>query len=446
MNVFKRIGSLLAALAIFSASLAATAVTAEGTVRAAASETVYSSADELFSAMRKVFKEHLCGEYDFAITEALRDEVCYYDDIYKQYRINSRIIYDFYGDQSSVPASEGDYLEQNHYGSTSIGVNGTTIELSTAATKYMTTLDQEAQFESKLKSLFAAGGALSGIKNASDYEKASACMKYIRENVQGKTAYTPILHTAYSALCEGTATCQGIALLYHRLLREVGIPNRILMGTDSASHTYNIVLIGGKYYYCDASANVLLKGSSDFSPAQLQEHYQSDEFKNQVLSKISAASYPVPAGSTVQVKTEKSENSTQQAQANDKTENKTNATVAANDNSTAADPSGTQAAVNDQSQQKTDVTTTQTECAIPEGDGTTVGAQDADADGAADDDSAAADVANDGDGGGSPIAWIVVAVIVVAAAGAVLVPVLRKKRAAGAVAEGASSEEVSNEE
>lgn len=255
---------------------------------------VYSSEAELYSAMRAIFKEKQTGSYKFDVTEELLQKACTYDTGYQTYMFDFRRMFDFYGDQTSIAANEGDYLEQQRYWNLSTGVNGTTIEIDTSGTKYCNTVAQESSFESKLSSLFASGGALAHVKNLSASEKVVACMDYINANVSSISSYDALRHTAYSALCEGQATCQGKALLLYRMLREVGIANRILMGTDAAAHTYNIVLIDGKYYYCDPSTTtVVLKGSNSFSPAQLQEHYQTAEFKNNILSRISASDYPV---------------------------------------------------------------------------------------------------------------------------------------------------------
>ena len=70
------------------------------------------------------------------------------------------------------------------------------------------------------------------------------------------------------------------------------------MGMDAAAHTYNIVMIDGKYYYTDPStSNIILKGSDSFKPATLQPKYLTEAFKSGVLSKISATDYPLTSGS-----------------------------------------------------------------------------------------------------------------------------------------------------
>ena len=298
MITVRKIGSIgtavLLSITMFVLSMAAYVMNPEEKeIVLATEEVVYSSTEELYSAMRAVFKNHQSQLFKFYVTDELLKEVCTYDEIFNSYRFDLLTIYDFYGDQTSLAANEGDYLDQNHYGFLSRSTNDYIgyIEIDTSGTEYATTIEQEETFEKKLKSLFVSGGALADVKNLSDYEKVVACMDYIRANVKAVSTTDALRHTAYSALCEGKATCQGYALLFYRMLREVGIANRILMGVDSAAHTYNIVMLDGKYYYCDASANVLLKGSNNFKPAQLQEQYLTDSFSNNVLAKISDTDY-----------------------------------------------------------------------------------------------------------------------------------------------------------
>lgn len=266
-----------------------------------ATETVYDSKSELFSAMRKALLKREKIQTEFYMTDRLRDELCYYDELFHQYFVKDSnfglLIFDFNGDQMGIPANEGDYLQGSMVGFSSIGnINsgdwGTTIDLQ--ASSFMTTAAQESEFEGKLKKLFVAGGALESAKKLGKADAVVACMDYINKNVKSLLSYEAVYHTAYGALCKGQATCQGKAMLLYRMLRELGIANRILMGVDAAAHTYNIVLIDGKYYYCDPSTStVILKGSKSFKPAALQERFQTDAFKAGVLSKLSASDYPL---------------------------------------------------------------------------------------------------------------------------------------------------------
>ncbi len=272
---------------------------------------LYLTTDELLSAMRKVFLNKQNGEYVFytshAVADSVRDD--YASTLYNQYVFDPYNIFDFYSSQGSIPATEGDYLEQSFLGSRATSTNYednnyrgeilSAITLDTSGTLYITTPEQEAAFEAKLSSLFASGGPLAYAKTASPHDKVTACMNYIHNNVSYIGTVEEIYHTAYSALCNGKATCQGYALLFYRMLRELGIENRILMGLDAGAHTYNIVLLNGKYYYCDASNNIAFRGSNTFAAAELQERYTTEKFQSGVLSKISATDYDPSAVSLV---------------------------------------------------------------------------------------------------------------------------------------------------
>ena len=152
-----------------------------------ADEVVYDSKEEFFSAMRKAILPREKVSVEFEITDRLRDEICYYDELYHQYFLKAsnygRVIFDFNGDQLGIPANEGDCLQQSMIGHSSIGNIssgswGTTINLE--ASNFMTTAAQEAEFENMLKTLFASGGALASAKSLSKADAVVACMDYIK--------------------------------------------------------------------------------------------------------------------------------------------------------------------------------------------------------------------------------------------------------------------------
>ncbi|WP_164545518.1 transglutaminase domain-containing protein [Paenibacillus albus] len=61
-------------------------------------------------------------------------------------------------------------------------------------------------------------------------------------------------YTAYDALVDGNAVCQGYALLVLRMLQDVGIEARIIEGTvASGSHVWNLVRLGDDWYHLDAT-------------------------------------------------------------------------------------------------------------------------------------------------------------------------------------------------
>jgi hypothetical protein len=86
-------------------------------------------------------------------------------------------------------------------------------------------------------------------KNASAFEKILIIYDYLAENISYDHKDTSNLpHTAYDAIVNGKAVCQGYATLFYRLLLDYGVDNRIIVST---THAWNLVGINGEYYECD---------------------------------------------------------------------------------------------------------------------------------------------------------------------------------------------------
>lgn len=65
-------------------------------------------------------------------------------------------------------------------------------------------------------------------------------------------------YSAYGALVEGTAVCEGYAKAMQLLLNAVSIPNTVVLGNaadDNEAHMWNLVRINGNYYYLDPTWN-----------------------------------------------------------------------------------------------------------------------------------------------------------------------------------------------
>lgn len=120
---------------------------------------------------------------------------------------------------------------------------------------YYDTADQEAEVDNKVEEIIDG----LDLEGRSDYEKLVAIYDYICDNTEYETAEEGdnTRRTAYGALIEKKAVCQGYSLALYRLLLEAGIDNRIIFGTgidpagEEGAHTWNIVCIYGKYYYVD---------------------------------------------------------------------------------------------------------------------------------------------------------------------------------------------------
>lgn len=95
----------------------------------------------------------------------------------------------------------------------------------------------------------------------SEYEKIEAIYDRVCDTIKYEAAEENdhIRRTAYGALVEGKAVCQGYSLALYRLLLEAGIDNRIIFGEyvdpegAGVAHTWNIVRLYGKYYYMDVT-------------------------------------------------------------------------------------------------------------------------------------------------------------------------------------------------
>ncbi|WP_128658194.1 transglutaminase domain-containing protein [Paenibacillus sp. 598K] len=84
------------------------------------------------------------------------------------------------------------------------------------------------------------------------HQKVKAIHDWIVLNV----AYDESLqsYTAYEALSNGQAVCQGYSLLAYKLLRAADVPNRIVEGTvDTGNHAWNLVNVNGAWYHLDTT-------------------------------------------------------------------------------------------------------------------------------------------------------------------------------------------------
>lgn len=66
-----------------------------------------------------------------------------------------------------------------------------------------------------------------------------------------------ITHTAYGAIVEKKAVCEGIAYAFSLLAKRVGISATVVNGiTDGGDHAWNIVQIGSEYYHIDVTWDI----------------------------------------------------------------------------------------------------------------------------------------------------------------------------------------------
>ena len=141
-------------------------------------------------------------------------------------------------------------------------------------TNWFTTAQQEATLSSYIKGTLLPQLALDG---KSTYQKVRAIYDWITRNVRydyanlGNDSYL-LQYTAYAAVINRTAVCNGYASLFYRLANDAGIDCRFITGTAGGYHAWNIVRMdNGKYYCLDATwdegqtnYSYFLKGTAEF--------------------------------------------------------------------------------------------------------------------------------------------------------------------------------------
>ena len=90
-----------------------------------------------------------------------------------------------------------------------------------------------------------------GVDGATDYEKVKLIHDFIVNNTTYDSSYR--IYSAYGALINKKAVCQGYALLAYKMLTEAGVPCRYVYGTAGGDHAWNIVKLDGKWYHMDVT-------------------------------------------------------------------------------------------------------------------------------------------------------------------------------------------------
>lgn len=84
------------------------------------------------------------------------------------------------------------------------------------------------------------------------HQKVKAIYDYVVKLVEYDFTYT--YYSAYAALVERKAVCQGFALLTYQLLKEAGLENTIVRGTMiDELHGWNLVQLDNQWYHLDTT-------------------------------------------------------------------------------------------------------------------------------------------------------------------------------------------------
>ena len=181
---------------------------------------------------------------------------------------------------------EGDYINwQYDYSKMGmdyeIGRGGVILNFKVS---YYSTAEQEAELDILVEELIDSLGVR---ELSSEYEKVKIIYDYLCENIkldkanQNNSQYV-LQYTAYAALKNKTAACRGFSALLYRLLLELGIDSRIVLGTTGGQlHTWNIVQMeDGLYYNLDATYDSNLNQHQCFlkCDSAMPNHVRSDEY------------------------------------------------------------------------------------------------------------------------------------------------------------------------
>ncbi len=98
-------------------------------------------------------------------------------------------------------------------------------------------------------------------KGLSEYEREKRLHDILLQNCAYKSGVTSssdgwTYFSAYGAIVDGEAVCEGYAKSMQILLNLVGIPCSTIRGTgDNVGHMWNVVRLGGEWYHLDATWN-----------------------------------------------------------------------------------------------------------------------------------------------------------------------------------------------
>lgn len=192
--------------------------------------------------------------------------------------------------ETGVP-DEGDYMRYGLHGyKLSYQGNSRTVVFRFTL-DYFTNAEQERFVDKRVKEIVSSL-ALNG---KTEYEKIKAIFNYIVKNVSYDSENkSDSSYSAYGALFNGKAVCQGYTQLFYRLATESGISCRIVAGTsEGANHTWVIAGIDGLYYLIDPTWDSIiqskapqyfLKGKMDFDESTKGTEHTTGEGKSGMYS------------------------------------------------------------------------------------------------------------------------------------------------------------------
>lgn len=240
-------------------------------------------------------------DFDKAVDQ-LRDELAkreYYSEIrYASKKEQDEAIYDRLmsaaQEHTGIPY-EGDYIRwniyQNNIKTSYFEVDNEYYYMFQVTAYYMTSKEQENEYKTKAAKVI---NSFNFTPETSSYEKVKTIYEYICKNVSYDYSHIDdkeyyLQYTAYSALINKKAVCQGFANLFYYLCLSAGVDCRIITGiSHGENHAWNIVCINGEYYNVDSTwdsfnneKEYFLINDDSFKDHKTDEEYKTDSFLKQ---------------------------------------------------------------------------------------------------------------------------------------------------------------------
>lgn len=220
-----------------------------------AEETVFSSSQDASAWLRRIL-----------VSRSSKAEFSYITEDSDYYNVVRSLFHQALEETGSP--EEGDYLRYQYGGyvcSLSYYADGSSYHYNLTYTiRYYTTWEQEQQVTAEVSRILSE----LDLDGKTAYEKTEAIYRYLVSSVSYDYAnlndndYT-LKYSAYAALINKTAICQGYAAALYRLMMEAGIPCRIIAGTaGSVNHAWNIVQQKNFWYNADPTWDSEAQASS----------------------------------------------------------------------------------------------------------------------------------------------------------------------------------------
>ena len=247
---------------------------------------VYTTIEEAALDVREQLKNR-SETVVVSLSTAVRDDDYYFNTAFDE-------IYNLAVAHTGVP-TEGDSLawEIGGYGVNMAlrGSGGVYTYTYTYSVAHYTTSAQEQEMDA----LVAATLSSLSLDGMTREQKIRAIYSFVSHHVTYDNANLDndeynLKYTAYAALANGTAVCQGYALLIYRLMLEAGLDCRFIGGQgNGGGHGWNIVKLGGTYYCEDATWDSTyasygyphqyeLRGLSNFEDHERDPEYLEESF------------------------------------------------------------------------------------------------------------------------------------------------------------------------